>query len=99
MTTPKIPTRRDLLKLKVERPDGVYQIDNYHLSESLGFLLKRGAAQLAAMLDQDLAPYDLTHPQFSILMMLKHWPLINCVSNSSSSMASSAEYVFASAGA
>jgi len=75
MPTPKSPARRDILKLKVERPDGIYKLDGYQLRESIGYLLKRSALQLAAMLDQELAPYDLTHPQFSILMMLKE---LNC---------------------
>lgn len=71
MPKPKAPARRDILKLKVERPDGIYQLESYQMSESIGYLLKRSFAQLSAVLDQELAPYDLTHPQFSILMMLK----------------------------
>ena len=62
---------RDILKLKVTQPDGVYRLEDYQMSESIGYLLKRSFAMLSSVLDQDLAPYDLTHPQFAILMMLK----------------------------
>ncbi len=62
---------RDILKLKVTQPDGVYRLEDYQMSESIGYLLKRSFAMLSSALDQDLAPYDLTHPQFAILMMLK----------------------------
>lgn len=71
MSTAKSPPRRDILKLKVEQPDGQYNLDNYQLDESIGYLLKRSHLLLAAAVDQELAPYDLTHPQFSILMMMK----------------------------
>lgn len=71
MATAKTALERDILKLKVERTDGVYQLDNYQLCESIGYLLKRGYLQLANAIDQELAPYDLTHPQFAILMMIK----------------------------
>jgi DNA-binding MarR family transcriptional regulator len=56
--------------IQVEDPEGPYSLENYRLSESLGFLIKRAMASLSSAIDQELAPYDLTHPQFSILMML-----------------------------
>lgn len=71
MATAKSPLRRDILKLKVERSDGPYRLDDYQLSESVGYLLKRSTLMMSGAIDQELAPYDLTHPQFSILMMLK----------------------------
>lgn len=71
MATAKSPLRSDILDLKVERDDGVYGLDNYQLSESIGYLLKRCTLMMSGAVDQELAPYDLTHPQFSILMMLK----------------------------
>jgi len=39
-------------------------------STALGYLLKRTMAMLSTALDQELARYDLTHPQYSILMIL-----------------------------
>jgi MarR family transcriptional regulator, multiple antibiotic resistance protein MarR len=68
--TPLLPPG-DILQLKVEQPDGVYRLDDYQMSESVGYLLKRSYLSLSVGLDQELAPYDLTHPQFSILMILK----------------------------
>jgi DNA-binding MarR family transcriptional regulator len=61
---------RDLADLVVENPAGLYRLPGYRINESLGFLIKRAMATLSAAIDQQLAPYDLTHPQFSILMML-----------------------------
>lgn len=60
-----------ILTLKVERDDGFYNVKNYQQSESVGFLLKRGFSMMTNAIDQQLSPYDLTHPQFSILMLLK----------------------------
>lgn len=71
MTRSATPTRNDILGLKVERPDGAYDAAGYQLSESIGYLLKRSHKLLSAAVDQELAPYELTHPQFSILMMIK----------------------------
>lgn len=64
------PLRSDLADLKVEDANGLYQFEGYRLSESLGYLIKRTMATLSASLDQELAAFDLTHPQFSILMIL-----------------------------
>jgi DNA-binding MarR family transcriptional regulator len=71
MAIAKSPLQRDILKLKVERDDGIYRLDNYQISDSIGYLMKRCTLMTTAAIDQELAPYDLTHPQFSILMMLK----------------------------
>jgi MarR family transcriptional regulator, multiple antibiotic resistance protein MarR len=60
----------DFSDLKVADPQGLYQIDNYRLSESIGYLIKRVVAVVSTSLDQDLAQYDITHQQFSILMIL-----------------------------
>ena len=60
----------DLENGGVENPDGLYQRDQYRLSESLGYLMKRTVSMLTAALDQELARYDLTYQQFSILMTL-----------------------------
>lgn len=51
-------------------PQGLYQLDQYRVSESLGYLLKRTSAMLATALDQELMRFDLTHQQFAILMIL-----------------------------
>lgn len=59
-----------LAGLEVENPDGPYRLQGYRINESLGFLIKRAMATLSSAIDQELAPFDLTHPQFSILMML-----------------------------
>lgn len=63
-------TKLDLSDLKVENPDGLYRLEDYRLSESLGYLIKRTMSMLSTALDQELTRYDLTHPQFSILMIL-----------------------------
>lgn len=60
----------DLSALKVTDPQGLYQLDNYRISESIGYLFKRVMAVLSTALDQELAQYDITHQQFSILMIL-----------------------------
>jgi len=65
-----IINKLDLSDLKVEDPNGLYKLEGYRLSESLGFLIKRTMSMLSSALDQELARYDLTHPQFSILMIL-----------------------------
>ena len=59
-----------LADLAVENPDGPYRLEGYRINESLGFLIKRAMGTLSSAIDQELAPFDLTHPQFSILMML-----------------------------
>jgi DNA-binding MarR family transcriptional regulator len=51
-------------------PQGLYQLEQYRLSESLGYLLKRTGAMLATAIDQELTRFDLTHQQFAILMVL-----------------------------
>ncbi|HEY3700333.1 MAG TPA: MarR family transcriptional regulator [Spongiibacteraceae bacterium] len=60
----------DLSGLRVEDSDGLYQREGYRICESLGYLLKRTVTMLSGAIDQELAQYDLTHPQFSILMIL-----------------------------
>ncbi len=60
----------ELGELKVEDKDGLYSLDNYQICESLGYLFKRTMAMIANAIDQELASFDLTHQQFSILMML-----------------------------
>ena len=67
----KSPMPRDIRKLRVERSDGIYTEADYQVCESIGYLLKRSYILLSTAIDQELAPYDLTHPQFSILMMIK----------------------------
>lgn len=64
-------TAEQILNLKVERADGHYSLENYQQCESIGFLLKRSFGLLSSAIDQQLMPFDLTHPQFSILMLLK----------------------------
>ncbi|HSB95381.1 MAG TPA: MarR family transcriptional regulator [Spongiibacteraceae bacterium] len=63
-------SKSDLSSLKVTDPNGLYQIDNYRISESIGYLIKRVMAVVSTALDQELAQYDITHQQFSILMIL-----------------------------
>jgi DNA-binding MarR family transcriptional regulator len=60
----------DFSALKVVDPQGLYQVDNYRISESIGYLTKRVVAVVSTALDQELAEYDITHQQFSILMIL-----------------------------
>jgi len=60
----------DLADIKVEKTDGLYNRENYSLCESLGYLIKRTSAMLSIAIDQELAAYDLTHQQFSILVIL-----------------------------
>jgi MarR family transcriptional regulator, multiple antibiotic resistance protein MarR len=59
-----------LSHLKVEDPQGLYQLEGYRISESLGYLIKRTGSLLSNAIDQELAEFDLTHQQFSILMVL-----------------------------
>lgn len=66
----EIIARLGLSDLQVEDPEGLYQHGNYRVSESLGYLLKRTVSNLSTALDQELARYDLTHQQFSILRLL-----------------------------
>jgi len=60
----------DLSKLAVNDADGLYQLQDYQIGESLGYLLKRTVTMLNTAIDEELARYDLTHQQFAILMML-----------------------------
>jgi len=60
----------DLSKLAVNDTDGLYQLQDYQIGESLGYLLKRTVTMLNTAIDEELARYDLTHQQFAILMML-----------------------------
>ncbi len=60
----------DVSSLQVEDPDGHYRMEGYRLGESLGYLIKRTTAMLSNAVEQELAPFDITHPQFSLLMIL-----------------------------
>jgi MarR family transcriptional regulator, multiple antibiotic resistance protein MarR len=74
MGTDDTTTRPDLSALlsvlKVEDPNGLYQLGNYSITESIGYLIKRVMSVVSTTLDQELARYDITHQQFSILMIL-----------------------------
>jgi len=63
----------DLLQLNVERADGHYNLENYSLCESIGYLLKRCYTMSHMAVEQELVPYKLTFPQFSLLMMLTEY--------------------------
>jgi DNA-binding MarR family transcriptional regulator len=60
----------DLSELRIEDPHGLYNLDNYRVGESVGYLIKRVMAVVSTTLDQELSRYDITHQQFSILMIL-----------------------------
>ncbi|MBW2942664.1 MarR family winged helix-turn-helix transcriptional regulator [Zhongshania aquimaris] len=62
---------KNILDLVVENPDGPYNLAAYQQNESIGYLLKRCYSFLTNAIDKQLAPYDLTHPQFAFLMTLK----------------------------
>ncbi|GAA4084384.1 MarR family transcriptional regulator [Zhongshania borealis] len=64
-------TPQNILDLVVDDPDGAYNLANYQQNESIGYLLKRCFGVLTTAIDKQLAPYDLTHPQFAFLMTLK----------------------------
>jgi len=64
-------TLKNILDLAVENPDGPYNLADYQQNESIGYLLKRCFGFLTTAIDKQLAPYDLTHPQFAFLMTLK----------------------------
>jgi DNA-binding MarR family transcriptional regulator len=74
MGTDDTATRPDLSALlsvlKVEDANGLYQLGNYSITESIGYLIKRVMSVVSTTLDQELARYDITHQQFSILMIL-----------------------------
>ena len=54
----------------LETDGGPYQLENFSSKESMGYLLKRSWSVLATAVDQELGPYDLTYPQFLILIRL-----------------------------
>ncbi|HET8711161.1 MAG TPA: MarR family transcriptional regulator, partial [Spongiibacteraceae bacterium] len=56
--------------IKIQNPKGIYNRDNYSLGESLGYLIKRAGTMISNAIDQELASYDITHQQFSILVIL-----------------------------
>jgi DNA-binding MarR family transcriptional regulator len=60
----------DLSQITVEDPQGLYQLDNYRIAESIGYLTKRVMSVVSTALDQELSRFDITHQQFSILMIL-----------------------------
>lgn len=60
----------DPSELQIEDPHGLYNLDNYRISESVGYLMKRVMAVVTTTLDQELSRYDITHQQFSTLMIL-----------------------------
>lgn len=64
------PSIADISDIHIEDKNGLYNPENYSLCESLGYLIKRTSAMLSTGIDQELAAYDLTHQQFSILVML-----------------------------
>ena len=55
---------------QLERPDGHYQPQSFSSKSNLGYLLKRAWSVLAAAVDQEVAPYGITYPQFVILIRL-----------------------------
>ncbi len=54
----------------LESSDGPYQLETFSSKENMGYLLKRTWSVLATAIDQELVPYDLTYPQFLILVRL-----------------------------
>jgi len=49
-----------------------YDPNTYTPCESIGFLLKRTGNLLAATIDRQLAPFDITHAQLGIFLKLLH---------------------------
>lgn len=49
-----------------------YNLKNYCLEESIGYLLKRVGAQLTLGMDRRLAQFDMTHAQLGIFFKLLH---------------------------
>jgi len=47
-----------------------YNLSNYCVEESIGFLLKRVGSLLTTTLDRALADYDMTHAQMGIFLKL-----------------------------
>ena len=62
--------KASLADIHIEDPDGLYNRENYSLCESLGYLIKRTSSMLSNAIDQELASHELTHQQFSILVIL-----------------------------
>lgn len=60
----------DLPVPELENSDGPYNLETYSCKENMGYLLKRAWTVLANTVDQELAPYGLTFPQFVILLRL-----------------------------
>jgi len=63
-------SKASLADIHIEDPNGLYNRENYSLCESLGYLIKRTSSMLSNAIDQELASHDLTHQQFSILVIL-----------------------------
>lgn len=49
-----------------------YNLKNYSLEESIGYLLRRTGSQFTQTLDRALAEYDMTAAQLGILLKLAH---------------------------
>jgi len=49
---------------------GPFRLETFSTRENPGYWLKRAWMQLATSVDQKLAPFDLTYPQFVILVRL-----------------------------
>jgi len=47
-----------------------YDLENYTMEESIGYLLKRVGNQLSITVDRALAPFDMTHAQLGIFLKL-----------------------------
>ncbi len=63
-------TALDHADIHIIDPHGLYDGASYSPHESLGYLIKITSKMLSNAIDQELAPYGLTHQQFSILMAL-----------------------------
>lgn len=67
---PDTNAKPDIADIQIQDPNGLYNRENYSLCESLGYLIKRTSSMLSNAIDQELASYELTHQQFSILVIL-----------------------------
>ncbi len=49
---------------------GPYRVEDYRIGESVGYLIKRVRAALGVAVDREMAAYDVSNEQWTILLML-----------------------------
>lgn len=50
--------------------DALYRVADFHIDESIGYLIKRVRSMLSAAVEREIAEHDVTYEQWGVLLMI-----------------------------